>query len=123
MIPKGRFTAPPDQIPAFPYDLEQAQQLMAESSVPDGFSATFLYPAGSVIHQDTATILQAQWAEIGVNVTLEEVDAGALFDRYLAIDYEIAIPLAALHGRRHRQRRGGDAVLRQQPGERHPGVR
>ena len=39
-----------------------------------------------MIHQDTATILQAQWAEIGVNVTLEEVDAGALFDRYLASD-------------------------------------
>ena len=37
MIPKGRFTAPPTQIPAYPYDLEQAQQLMAESSVPDGF--------------------------------------------------------------------------------------
>jgi peptide/nickel transport system substrate-binding protein len=93
MIPKGRFTAPPEQIPAYPYDLEQAQQLMAESSVPDGFAATFLYPAGSVIHQETATILQAQWAEIGVDVTLEEVDAGALFDRYLASDWEIAIPL------------------------------
>ena len=46
-----------------------------------------------MIHQDTATILQAQWAEIGVDVTLEEVDAGALFDRYLASDWEIAIRL------------------------------
>ena len=45
-----------------------------------------------MIHQDTATILQAQWAEIGVDVTLEEVDAGALFDRYLRATRS-AIPL------------------------------
>ena len=43
MIPKEvHRPARPD--PGVPYDLEQAKQLMAESSVPDGFSATFLYP-------------------------------------------------------------------------------
>jgi peptide/nickel transport system substrate-binding protein len=93
MIPKGRFTAPPEEIPPYAFDLEQAKELMAQSSMPDGFSATFLYPAGSVIHEQTATILQAQWAEIGVEVTIEPVDAGALFERYLAGDWEIAIPL------------------------------
>ena len=93
MIPKGRFTAPPEEIPPYTFDLAEAQSLMAESSVPDGFAATFVYPAGSTLHQELATILQAQWAEIGVDVTLEEVDAGALFDRYLGGDWEIAVPL------------------------------
>ena len=54
MIPKGQVTAPPDEVPAYPYDLEQAKQLMAESSVPDGFYAdASCIPAGRRSTQDT----------------------------------------------------------------------
>lgn len=93
MIPRGNYTADTSTVPAYDYDLDEAKRLMAESSSPDGFSATFTYPAGDIVHKELATILQAQWAEIGVDVTLEEVDAGSLFDRYLAGDWQISIPL------------------------------
>jgi peptide/nickel transport system substrate-binding protein len=93
MIPKGRFTADPGTIPPYGFDLEQAKSLMAASSVPNGFDATFIYPAGSSIHKELATISQAQWAELGVNVTLEEVDQASLFDRYLGGDWDMAVPL------------------------------
>jgi len=93
MIPQGKFTGDTSVVPAYDFDLDEAKALMAESSAPDGFAATLTYPAGSVIHKELATILQAQWAEIGVDLTIEEVDAGALFDRYLAGDWEISIPL------------------------------
>lgn len=93
MIPKGKFTADAATVPPYAFDLEQAKQLIAGSAGAGGFDATFIYPAGSSIHKELSTILQAQWAELGVNVKLEEVDQASLFDRYLAGDWDLAVPL------------------------------
>jgi peptide/nickel transport system substrate-binding protein len=94
MIPKATYHADYDEVPAYDYDLEKAKELMAASSMPDGFDLTMIYPAGSSAHRQLGTILQSQWAEIGVNLTLEEVDTGSLFgDRFFTYDYEAAIPL------------------------------
>ncbi len=60
---------------------------------PEGIDATFLIPAGAVHLRELATVVQSQWAEVGVNLTIEEVDGGALFDRFAALDYEVAVPL------------------------------
>jgi peptide/nickel transport system substrate-binding protein len=92
MIPKGKYTAPPDVVAPYPYDPDQARQLIAEVA-PDGIEATFLIPAGSTHLRELATVVQSQWAEVGANVEIEEVDGGALFDRFAALDYDIAIPL------------------------------
>jgi peptide/nickel transport system substrate-binding protein len=92
MIPRTTFHASTKQVPAYDYDLDRAKSLM-EKAAPGGFSATFLYPAGSTVHQDLATILQAEWAQIGVKLSLQGVESGALFNRYLAKNWEIAVPL------------------------------
>jgi peptide/nickel transport system substrate-binding protein len=94
MIPQATYHADYDEVPAYDFDLEQAQALMAASSMPDGFDLTLIYPSGSAAHEQLGTILQAQWAEIGVNLTLEEVDTGSLFgDRFFTMEYEAGIPL------------------------------
>jgi peptide/nickel transport system substrate-binding protein len=92
MIPWGKYTAPPEEIPPYPYDPEQAKELIA-AAAPDGVEATFLIPAGATHLRDLATVVQSQWAEVGVNLSIEEVDGGALFERFAALDYEVAIPL------------------------------
>lgn len=94
MIPKATYHAEYSDVPAYFYDLGRAQELMAQSSTPDGFDLNLIYPAGSATHRQLGTILQSQWAEIGVNLTLEEVDTGTLFgDRFFTMEYEAGIPL------------------------------
>jgi peptide/nickel transport system substrate-binding protein len=75
-----------ESVPAYAYDLEMAQQLMAESSAPDGFDLTMLIPAGDSTELQMAQVIQAAWAEIGVNVTLEPVDLGTAFGTWLGED-------------------------------------
>ena len=92
MIPKASFHD--DKVPAYSFDLDKAKVLMAESSTPNGFTMSLVYPSGSESLKQLATILQSQWAEIGVNVTLEQMDAGSLWtSRFATMDYEAAIPL------------------------------
>ena len=94
MIPKALYHSDYDTLPAYFYDLERAQELMAASSMPDGFDLNYIYPSGSTAHEQLGTILQADWAKIGVNLSLEEVDTGTLFgDRFFTMEYESGVPL------------------------------
>lgn len=94
MIPKALYHSDYDTLPAYFYDLEKAQELMAASSMPDGFDLAYIYPSGSTAHEQLGTILQADWAKIGVNLSIEEVDTGTLFgDRFFTMEYESGVPL------------------------------
>ena len=94
MIPKALYHSDYDTLPAYFYDLDKAKELMAASSMPDGFDLAYIYPSGSTAHEQLGTILQAQWAEIGVNLSIEEVDTGTLFgDRFFTMEYESGVPL------------------------------
>jgi peptide/nickel transport system substrate-binding protein len=77
----------------YPYDPEKAQDLLAESSVPDGFATTLAYKSTDQPSAQTAQIIKEAWSEIGVDVTLRPVDdatQGELFagGEYEAILYE-----------------------------------
>ncbi len=94
MIPKALYHSDYDTLPAYFYDLDKAKELMAASSMPDGFDLAYIFPSGSTAHEQLGTILQAQWAEIGVNLSIEEVDTGTLFgDRFFTMEYESGVPL------------------------------
>ena len=80
-----------ESVPAFPYDLEMAKELIAQSSAADGFDLAMIIPAGDSTELQMAQVIQAAWAEIGVNVTLEPVDLGTAFGTWLGED-----PVAAM---------------------------
>lgn len=61
------------------YDLEQAKEYMAQSNHPDGFKAEIVL--NSRTHQDVATYLQEILAEIGVDLEISLMEAGA-FQEY-----------------------------------------
>ena len=73
----------------FPYDLEKAKQLIAESSYPDGHTgAKIMVPSGRVIGRDQATILQDMWSKIGINVEVQEIEGGLLSQMSRAFEHE-----------------------------------
>ena len=65
-------------IAAIPYDLQKAKDLMAQSSVPGGFTMSLMYHTGDPQLAAEALILQSEWAQIGVTVTLQALDAAVV---------------------------------------------
>ena len=68
--------------PLFPYDVEKAKQLMAESGYPDGFETSLLVLAGNQDEIGIATALQQMWAAIGIKLELQQVDNATRTQQY-----------------------------------------
>jgi peptide/nickel transport system substrate-binding protein len=64
----------------YPYDLDKAKALMAQSSVPNGFTTEMVIENTST-STAAAAILQAEWAKIGVTLKITTVDPSVLWDR------------------------------------------
>ncbi|MEQ1769293.1 MAG: ABC transporter substrate-binding protein [Devosia sp.] len=76
-----------ETVPFYPYDIDKAKELLGQSSVPNGFDLPMLVSAGDTLSQQTAEILQAEWAKIGVNVDIQTLDGAAVDDKYWSGDY------------------------------------
>lgn len=58
------------------YNVEKAKELLAQAGYPDGFDLEIISPANYWQHVDTAQILQQELAQIGIRVTLKNVEWG-----------------------------------------------
>lgn len=73
----------------FPFDLEKAKKLIAESKYPNGHKGAKLeVPSGRVIGRDQATILKEMWAKIGIEVEVNEIEGGLLGDKFRNATFE-----------------------------------
>ncbi len=80
IFPVGLIGYNPD-LPEIEYDVERAKELLAEAGYADGFDLTFTISSDAdATTKDLAQIVQAQWAEIGVNVTIETLDSATMMD-------------------------------------------
>jgi peptide/nickel transport system substrate-binding protein len=79
MFPDEYWAGSPD-IPNdyYSYDSEGAKELMAEAGYADGFAIELMFAAGSDPYPQLAELLQAQWGEIGIDVTISPVDISQL---------------------------------------------
>jgi peptide/nickel transport system substrate-binding protein len=84
-FPDGYFAANPD-IPAdtYAHDPERARELLVEAGLPDGFAFSLMVPAGLSSYIQTAEAMQAQLAEVGIDMTLEPMDPAEMADRMYA---------------------------------------
>jgi peptide/nickel transport system substrate-binding protein len=76
-------------VPAYPYDVAKAKQLLSQSSQPNGFDTTLLIHAGSTLERATATIFQDQLKQIGVTLAIVEVDPASASERAMRGDYDM----------------------------------
>ncbi|MFC2015461.1 ABC transporter substrate-binding protein, partial [Chloroflexota bacterium] len=80
------------ELEGFPYDLEKAQQLMAESKYPDGFEGMLITVAsGDATTRDIATVLKEMWAPLGITVEIQEFETGTWYDEYDAEEFVVQI--------------------------------
>lgn len=87
MLPNSSLCWNPDA--TLPYDVERAKQLIAESKYPDGHDGAKLQvPSGNTIGRDNAVIAQQMWGEIGINLTIEEVEGSTLGDNWYQSNFE-----------------------------------
>lgn len=68
--------------PLFPYDLEKAKALIAETAYPDGFKTSVLTIAGNQDDLGITTALQQMWGAIGIDLEIKQVDNASRTDQY-----------------------------------------
>ncbi len=85
------FAQDPNTLFCYKQDLEKAKQLMAESGV-SGFTAKVIAATGEPpVAASEAQVLQAQLAEIGVNLEIEMMELNVYVDTWLAGNFDMAV--------------------------------
>lgn len=74
-------------VPEYEFDVEKAKELLAQAGYPDGFKTT-LWASGDVRNR-IAQIVQANLAEIGIEVEIELLEWGAYLDRTKAGEHDM----------------------------------
>ncbi|MBB6451708.1 peptide/nickel transport system substrate-binding protein [Salirhabdus euzebyi] len=64
-------------------NLEKAKELLAEAGYENGFDITITTASTYADMVDTAQILQQQWAEIGVNAEIKQIEWGEYIDTWV----------------------------------------
>ncbi|GAB3055046.1 glutathione ABC transporter substrate-binding protein [Virgibacillus ainsalahensis] len=72
------------------YNVEEAKELLAEAGYEDGFSTT-IWTNDDRQRIDTATNVQAQLAEIGIDVEVETLEWGAMLDKTANGEHEMTV--------------------------------
>jgi peptide/nickel transport system substrate-binding protein len=72
------------------YDMAKAKAELAQSSVPNGFTTTFLASAGDNTDQAIAQVLQSSLKQLGITVKIQNVDPSANHDLQNQMKYEIS---------------------------------
>ena len=73
------------------HDLTAARAALADSAGAGGFTAEIIVDSGRGIDGLLAEVLQAQLAEIGVDLEIAKLDTGTWLDRLFSGDFDLAI--------------------------------
>ncbi|HLV34805.1 MAG TPA: ABC transporter substrate-binding protein [Spirillospora sp.] len=95
----GPLTIPAYAVPLEEYfcyekDLDRARELLAQAGYADGFTLNVIAATGEPpTALSEAQNIQAQLAEIGINIEIEVLELSVYVDRWLAADFDAAVAL------------------------------
>ena len=75
------------------YDPEKAKEMLAEAGFPAGQTLKFFISSGSSITERCAALIVQDFANVGVNVEIEQMDFATLMSRMLCLLYTSASSL------------------------------
>lgn len=84
-----------EDITGYEFDIEKAKEYMAKSNYPDGVTLTLQVNSG--YREDIATILMADYAEIGVTLNLQVLEFNTVSANMMAGDFELILIGRNLH--------------------------
>ena len=73
------------------FDLAEAKQEMAKSSVPHGFSTTILVSSGFSDYVTIATILQSELKPLGINLKIQQLDPNTANTNQQSLKYDMTL--------------------------------
>jgi peptide/nickel transport system substrate-binding protein len=73
----------------YPYDAERARELLAEAGYGDGFTVSSMATAGSQDDLALLTAIQNMWADVGVELEIEQLEAATKTERYRTNDFQM----------------------------------
>lgn len=82
----GSPSADASLVAKYPFNLDKAKQMLTAAGVTSA-STSFMLSTGLPSGIDMAQIVQADWAKIGINVTLDPIDPTRYIDRLLKGDF------------------------------------
>src|SRR6267154_2780265 len=77
--------------PGLQYNLAQAKQEMAKSTVPQGFSTTILVPSGFSDDVTIATILQSELKPLGIKLSIQQLDPNTANVNQQSLKYDMTL--------------------------------
>lgn len=80
-----------ENIPFNEYDVEAAKAKLAEAGYPDGFSCSLMVNSNNAISMKVAQIMQNQLAQIGIEVSVEQLEKATWSDNLNKSNFEIAL--------------------------------
>lgn len=83
-MPKMNYWDP--EVPMIPFDPDKARELLAEMGYA-GEEFTLHVASGGGTDKQTATMLQQMWSDVGINVSILEIDLGTFWDLWAEGDY------------------------------------
>lgn len=73
------------------YNLEEAEQLLADAGYEDGFSVELMVQSGNTINTQMAEVIQDQLSQLNIDVSLQQTEWGALLDATDEANYEMVM--------------------------------
>ena len=79
--------------PGLQFNMTQAKQEMAKSSVPHGFTTTILIPSGNSDYLTISTIMQSELKPLGIKVKIQQLDPNTANTNFQDQKYDMSLTL------------------------------
>ena len=91
VIPSAMPSHITDTTGAYTEDLDKAKALLAEAGYADGFDMKLVISTGNQDNEDTAILVQAELAKIGVNLSIEKMERAQYLEATRSHNFDMAI--------------------------------